>query len=655
MCGLTGFLSTKAELSAQKMRTIVSSMSETLTHRGPDDDGFWLDEAAGMALGFRRLAIVDLSPNGHQPMLSACGRFALVFNGEVYNFKELRQVLESKGHQFRGHSDTEIILAAIVEWGLEAAVKQFVGMFAFALWDRTSRQLSLVRDRLGIKPLYYGWTDSAFLFGSELKALRRYPDFECRIDRNNLTQLLRHNMIPAPYSIYKSIYKLLPGSILTISNSNEKNVLPVHYWSAKKVITQQLANPFLGDEQDAIEELNLLLHDAIGRRMIADVPLGAFLSGGIDSSTVVALMQAQSSRPIKTFSIGFNESAYDEAKYAKSVAKYLGTEHTELYITPTEAQTVIQKLPEMYDEPFADSSQIPTFLLSQMTRQYVTVTLSGDGGDELFAGYNNYFTAPAIWEKIKWIPISVRRNLAHLIGRMTPESYNRLFHFLSPLTARYGSSGPVGHKLLLLSELLSSESSKSLFYNLVSHSKTPSDIVLGGTEPTSIFTEPNVVPLQAKLTQEMMFLDLVGYLPDDILTKVDRASMAVSLEARVPLLDHRLVEFAWRIPLSMKIRNGKGKWLLRQALYKYVPKELIERPKMGFGIPLHTWLRSDLCEWAESLLDESRLRREGFFDPALIRQKWNEHLSGARNWQHFLWNVLMFQLWLEHTNSEGPI
>jgi asparagine synthase (glutamine-hydrolysing) len=645
-------------------------MADQIVHRGPDDSGAWVDCEAGIALGSRRLAIVDLSPAGHQPMLSSCGRYVIAFNGEVYNFLDLRRELEPKGHSFRGHSDTEVMLEAIREWGLEAAVKKFVGMFAFALWDRRERALHLVRDRLGIKPLYYGSAGKVFLFGSELKALRAHPDFVPAINRDALALLMRHNYIPQPYSIYQGIFKLPPGCLLTIKTRHSAppvHALPVPYWSAKEVAESGAANPFLGSAQEARDQLDALLRDSVRLRMIADVPLGAFLSGGVDSSAVVALMQAQSNRPVKTFTIGFYEENYNEAPHAKAVAGHLGTEHTELYVTPEEARAVIPKLPVLFDEPFSDSSQIPTHLISALARRQVTVSLSGDGGDELFGGYPRYTLARSLWKWIGWMPRALRRRLApivsglaHLItARDTASSdpagasYDRALGWLAPWSDLYGRPGPMGGKTHKLAEVLALENREALYRYIVSGWKRPVEIVLGAQEPATILTDSARWANLPDFFQRMMFLDLVSYLPDDILTKVDRASMGVSLEARVPILDHRVVEFAARLPSSMKICHGQGKWLLRQVLYQYVPRELIERPKMGFGVPIDAWLRGPLRDWAEELLSEGRLRREGYFHPEPIRSRWAEHLSGQRNWDYCLWDVLVFQAWLEHWSRPG--
>jgi asparagine synthase (glutamine-hydrolysing) len=646
MCGITGFWNPSQQLTSDLLESIAKQMSQTMFHRGPDDGGTWVDAEAGIALGHRRLSILDLSPEGHQPMLSANGRYGIAFNGEIYNFLDLRQQLEQRGHRFRSHSDTEVMLEAFSEWGVEAAVKQFNGMFAFALWDRQERIFYLGRDRLGEKPLYYGWIGKTFLFASELKSLKAYPNFSGTINRDALALYLRHSYIPTPYTIYNGIYKLPPASLLTISHPQEISQ-PVPYWSARIAAESGVTQPFTGSETEAIAQLDALLRDAVSLRMIADVPLGAFLSGGIDSSTVVSMMQAQSIQPVKTFSIGFHEDGYNEAEHAKAVAKHLGTDHTELYVTPEEAMGVIPKLPTLYDEPFADPSQIPTFLVSQLAQQQVTVSLSGDGGDELFAGYNRYFWGRSIWQKIGWMPKTVRQLGAQALMSLSPQTWDSLFsRFQAVLPAQLQQSLP-GDKLHKLAEVLAVPNPQTLYKNLASHWKNPAALVLNSSEPPTALSDSLLWANLPDFTEQMIYLDTITYLPDDILVKVDRASMGVSLESRVPLLDHRVVEFAWRIPLSLKICNGKGKWLLRQILYQYVPPSLIERPKMGFSVPIDKWLRGDLRNWAEALLDESRLRQEGFFNPQPIRQKWREHLAGTHNWQYYLWDILIFQLWLE--------
>ena len=648
MCGIVGLLQPHA--LGGDARAVLRSMTYRLHHRGPDDSDVWLDERAGLGLGHRRLSILDLSPAGHQPMTSADGRYVMVFNGEMYNFDALRRELESLRHAFRGHSDTEVFLAAISQWGLEEAVRRFNGMFAFALWDRQTRTLFLGRDRLGEKPLYYGWAGTTFLCASELKALRAYPAFKAEINRDALALLLRYDYVPAPHSIYRGVYKLPAGTLLTVKPEDiGREPSPVPYWSLQDVVERGAADPFLGTDDDAVAQLDELLRDAVKLRMVADVPLGAFLSGGIDSSTVVALMQAQSARPVKTFSIGFHETAYDEAQFASKVARHLGTDHTELYVTPAEAQAVIPRLPTLYDEPFADSSQIPTFLVSELARRQVTVSLSGDGGDEVFGGYNRYFLGQRIWGGIEWMPRAVRMGAGQALRALSPQAWNALFRragFFLPSSIKVQNPGD---KLQKLADVLAMDNPRALYWGLVSLWKNPTEVVAGATEPVTIFNETQQRTGLKDFRQQMMFMDTVTYLPDDILVKVDRASMGVSLEARVPLLDHRIVEFAWRLPVSMKIRRGQGKWILRKVLDRYVPRELIDRPKMGFGVPIDSWLRGPLRDWCESLLDERRLRTDGFFDPRPIREKWSEHLSGRRNWQYLLWCVLMFQAWREQT------
>jgi asparagine synthase (glutamine-hydrolysing) len=650
MCGICGFFDISQSISGEKMGIIVDKMSHSLYHRGPDDGGIWIDGENGIALGHRRLAIIDISPEGHQPMRSADGRYVIVFNGEIYNFLGLRRELEKLGHKFRGHSDTEIMLASFSEWGFERSIQRFNGMFALALWDRQERVLHLGRDRLGEKPLYYGWFGQTLLFSSELKALKVHPAFPGEINRDALTLFLRHNYVPAPYSIYKGIYKLPPGTVLTW-NGGENHPIPQPYWSVKEVAESGIAKPFTGSDSEATTQLEKLLLDAVGMRMVADVPLGAFLSGGVDSSTIVALMQAQSSQPVKTFTIGFHEGAYNEANHAQAVAQHLGTEHTELYVTPKDALDVIPQLPYLYDEPFSDASQIPTFLVSELTRQHVTVSLSGDAGDELFGGYNSYVWGRSIWQKIGSLPQVLRQTAAHALTSLSPQTWDRGFTSLGNLLpAKYRANNP-GDQLHKLAGVLASPTPEAMYMGLVSHWKDPGSIVLDGSEPTTTLSDRQSWAELPDFTERMIYLDTMTYLPDDILVKVDRATMGVSLEARVPFLDHRIVEFAWKLPLSMKICNGQGKWLLRQVLYKYVPQNLIERPKSGFDIPIDSWLRGSLRDWAEALLDEGRLRQEGFFNPQPIRQKWTEHLSGDRNWQYDLWDVLMFQLWLEKQDT----
>lgn len=638
MCGITGYWR-----MANADPALAEHMAWRIQARGPDDAGVWADGAAGLVLAHRRLAVLDLSPAGHQPMLSPCGRYVLVYNGEIYNHEDLRVELEGEGGHFdwRGHSDTETLLAALRHWGVRRTLERVNGMFAFVLWDARERTLYLARDRMGEKPLYYGRCGDAFLFGSELKALTAFPGWRGEVDRDALALYLRHNYVPSPWSIYRGIHKLPPAHFVAVREHGARVGEPQCYWSLAEVAEQGVAAAADGDPLALADELDALLRDAVRRRMVADVPLGAFLSGGYDSTTVVALMQAQSDRPIKTFSIGFHEEEYDEAKHAKAVAAHLGTDHTELYVTPEEAMAVIPRLPEIYDEPFSDSSQIPTFLVSRLARRHVTVALSGDGGDELFYGYGRYFVAERIWNRLGLIPCPVRKSLAAMAARAPARAVESLMRLL-PQRLRINQ---VGMRLTLLAEFLAQPRPEALYRELVSHWKTPGRIVRGGKEPSTILACPERLPESLGLRERMLLLDMLTYLPDDILTKVDRASMAVSLEARIPLLDHRLVEFAWRTPTAYKCREGQGKWILRQVLYRYVPKELMDRPKMGFGVPIEQWLRGCMRDWAEDLLDEHRLRDEGFFDPAPIRQMWQDHLGARPHWHYYLWDILMFQAW----------
>ena len=650
MCGLVGFLGGVAGEGSDK--ALLRRMSDTLIHRGPDDGGTWFDSEQQIGFGHRRLAIVDLSPAGHQPMVSASGRFVIAFNGEIYNHLGIRTELEELGQAptWRGHSDTETLLAGIEAWGVEATLKKSIGMFAIALWDRQTRTLTLARDRMGEKPLYYGWQGSSiervFLFGSELKALKAHPNFAADIDRGAICLLLRHNYIPAPYSIYQDITKLEPGCLLSVSLAQPEPRI-WKYWDAVQAARAGVAQPFAGTADQAVDALEVLAKDAVRRQMMADVPLGAFLSGGIDSSTVVALMQAQSSRPVKTFTIGFSEEGYNEAVHAKAVAQHLGTEHTELCVTPQQAMEVIPRLPSLYCEPFADSSQIPTFLVSQLAKQHVTVSLSGDAGDELFCGYNRYQITEQSWRKLALVPAPLRALAAKGITALSPTAWDSLAGIISG-ARRYAALGDKLHKG---AGVLVSATVDELYLGMVSHQRNPVDWVIGGQEPPTHLTGLRPELSGLNVVERMMALDAISYLPDDILVKVDRAGMAVSLESRVPFLDHRVVEFAWSLPLSYKLREGQTKWPLRQVLYRHVPRALIDRPKMGFGVPLHDWLRGPLREWAEELLDEARLAKEGYFHPAPIRKIWAEHLSGRRNWMAQLWNVLMFQAWLETNHA----
>ena len=646
MCGLAGYFTPDGPVSAQ----LLKAMADTIRHRGPDDEGIWMDQAAGIGFAFRRLSILDLSPAGHQPMASASGRFVIMFNGEIYNHLELRRELGEQS--WRGHSDTETLLAACEAWGLEATLRRAVGMFAIALWDRRKRTLALARDRIGEKPLYYGWQGKHFLFGSELKALRAHPAFRNDIDRGAIALQMRLCYVPAPYSIYQGIAKLLPGTVLTLHLGNREQVstnhpAPVPYWRLAEAVRTGRTDPFRGSDGEAVAALEAVLRASVRGQMMSDVPLGAFLSGGIDSSLVVALMQAQSTRPVRTFTIGFDHADYNEAEHAKAVARHLGTDHTELYVSSEAAQSVIPRLPALYDEPFSDSSQIPTFLVAQLARQHVTVALSGDGGDELFGGYNRYRVAAATWRRLGWMPAGLRTALAAGMRRISPSAWDRLYGRLRPALPQAMHARQVGDKAHKLAQILDVRSPEVMYTRLVSLWLDPAALVRGSIEPPGLLNDPQSWSQAASFEQRMMYLDGMTYLPDDILVKVDRAAMGASLEGRMPFLDRDVVELAWRLPPAAKIRDGQGKWILRQLLDKYVPRELIERPKMGFGVPLDAWLRGPLKDWAEALLEPARLAREGYFDAALVGQKWREHQSGARNWQHHLWNVLMFQSWSE--------
>lgn len=637
MCGIAGFIDRTSRVNAETLQAISGCMTDAILHRGPDDHGVWVDAEPGVALGHRRLSILDLSPEGHQPMHSASGAFVIVFNGEIYNFRDIRAELDSHGHRFRGHSDTEIMLAAFEQWGVRRAVEKFNGMFSFAVWDRRDRTLYLCRDRLGKKPLYYGWAGKVLLFGSELKALLAHPAFEGEINRDALALYIRHGYIPAPYSIYTGIFKLPAGGILTIGPSDVgKNSKPEQYWSTLDAARRSLAQP-LADEQQAMGELESLLRDAVGIRMISDVPLGAFLSGGIDSSIVVALMQSISSSPVKTFSIGFHEARHDEAQHARAVASYLGADHTEMYVTPAQARDVIPRLPAMYDEPFADASQIPTFLVSELARRSVTVALSGDGGDELFGGYRTYDAGAKYFARNRRWPSSVRRAAAACMMNLP-----------DPLMRAMFGSGATSQEIRLnrMATIMGHEATGPVYRAIVSSWEFPEQLALGASDLPTPFTDPRYIDAVDGDIHAMMLIDSATYLPDDILVKVDRASMAVSLEARCPLLDYRLFELAWRLPMALKRRNGSGKWILKQMAYRLVPRELLDRPKAGFGVPIRTWLQGPLREWAEDLLNADLLRREGWLNAEPVQAAWKAHLSDRIDMNERLWIVLMFQAWL---------
>jgi len=640
MCGIAGFVNPSRGLCGPELEELAFNMVATLRHRGPDDQGVWADPSSGVGLAHRRLAIQDLSAEGHQPMHSADGRYVLIFNGEIYNFYEIKSDLERAGHIFRGHSDTEVMLAAFCEYGIDLALERFVGMFAFALWDRQEDALYLARDRAGEKPLYYGWNRGIFLFGSELKALCAFPHFRADVDSQSLALYMRYSYIPAPHSIYQNIFKLPPGCILKVDRAHFERLQtpePRQYWSLWSTVEDGLTQPFEGDVLAATDRLAELLHESVAMQMVADVPIGAFLSGGIDSSVIVALMQAQSRRPIKTFSIGFEDAEYDEAPFARAVAKHLGTQHTELYLHPATLLEAIPRMPHIYDEPFADTSHIPTVLLSELARKQVTVSLSGDGGDELFGGYSLYEKTEQVWKNMCGIPQPVRNRLAKLLaqaGTMGAELHTRIL-----------GEPRFFKRLYRFSELLPACDDRQLYELLIAQSRNLSEWVRDSRIPPSINA---TVPWDElpELRHRMMYADFVRYLPDDVLVKVDRAAMSASLETRIPLLDRRVIEFAWSLPLHLKQRFGQGKWLLRQVLHRYVPRELVERPKQGFAAPVEDWIRTQLRPWAEELLDESRLRQDGFFQERNVRRKWDDHLSGKGDWGRPLWNVLMFQGWL---------
>ncbi|MFD1020664.1 asparagine synthase (glutamine-hydrolyzing) [Thalassobacillus hwangdonensis] len=643
MCGITGFIDKKGEYRSGELEAVAKRMTDSIQHRGPDAEGHWFDEEAGVVLGHRRLSILDLSSEGSQPMVSSSGRFVISFNGEIYNYQELKEQLTGTGSTFRGHSDTEVMLAAIEQYGIESSLQQMVGMFAFALWDREERRLVLARDRVGEKPLYYGWIDDFFWFGSELKALKAAPfSRELTIDRRAIRLLLTYNCIPAPFSIYEQVNKLLPGHYLVLDRNQEDYKIHT-YWDIDDVYERAAADRLDVSDNEAIELLEATLTRTVEGQMLSDVPLGAFLSGGIDSSTVVALMQKISSNPVKTYTIGYHNQAYNEADHARAVAAHLGTDHTELFLTEHETREIIPKLSRIYDEPFSDSSQIPTYLVSKLARTGVTVSLSGDGGDEVFGGYNRHVWAERIYERyLRPIPPSVRKAISKGIQLIPPAKWD----ITNAILPKSYKQRFLGYKLHKFAKVFQAHDKETLYRMLITHWEEASSVVLMD-EQVETFPILKGSFSSGNLTETIMKLDLMNYLPDDILVKVDRASMHVGLESRTPFLDHRLIELAWRFPRSMKIRNGESKWLLRQVLYQYVPQELIERPKMGFGVPIGEWLRGPLKEWAYELLDEQKLNDEGYLDAVPILKKWEEHLSGKTEAQHELWDVLMFQMWLK--------
>jgi len=637
MCGFTGVYSENKDNINPR---VLSIMSKKIAHRGPDDSGIWIDDSGSVGLAHQRLAVIDLTSAGHQPMYSPSNRFTMVFNGEIYNHQELRKQLDYI--DWNGKSDTETLLVCIESWGLDKTLKKINGMFAFALWDSKKRSIHLARDRMGEKPLYYGWQGDGFLFGSELKALKAHPSFQEHIDKESLNLYFRYNYIPSPYSIYKNIYKLSPGSVLTL-HQGEKKYKVRKYWSILNTAIQSISNLLTNTEDELVGELDNLIRKSIKQKMLADVHLGAFLSGGIDSSVVVSIMQSLSSKPIKTFTIGFEDEAFDEAKDARLIAKYLGTDHHELYVTPQDVIDVISLLPHLYDEPFSDASQIPTYLVSKLAREKVTVSLSGDGGDELFCGYNRYHITEKLWGKMSTLPLFVRKFMSFFLLLIPIKFWNRIGN-LASLSNKYNNIGVKMHKG---AGVLSSKTLFELYDSLLSNWKASDDLVLDAdimpypelSSPADLVHLSNV--------EKMMLWDMQSYLPNDILVKLDRASMGVSLEGRVPFLDHNLIEFSWKIPEEYKYKKGKGKWILRQVLYKYLPKEIVDRPKSGFTLPLADLLRADLKVWAEKLINTERLKSEGILDAEVVMRKWDEHQSMKSDWSNQLWSVLMFQLWLE--------
>ena len=646
MCGLAGIL-TSGGKRAEELARDVGRMIDPIAHRGPDDEGTWVSAASGVALGFRRLAIIDLSAAGHQPMVSRTERFTIVFNGEIYNAERIRPELLAAGFTFRGHSDTEVILAAFERWGVADAVPRFEGMFAMAVWDAERHELSLVRDRLGKKPLFLYWQPGLLTFGSELKSLSAGPAFDRTLDMDALAEFLRYLYVPGPRCIYARVKKLPPGHILTVRDVRQPLPHPVPYWSVRDAAARGMADPFTGSDEEAVDEFDRLLSGAVRDRMQADVPLGALLSGGIDSSAVVALLQEQTTRPVKTFSIAFDAAEHNEAHHAAAVAKHIGTEHTEVMLTGEDALAVVPKLPDIFDEPHGDTSQIPAYLICGVARREVTVALSGDGGDEVLGGYNRYTYGERMLERMMRVPSPARRLVAAGIGSVSAEGWNRAHRLMTPMLPPRLRQRLPGDKVHKIGRLLGADSLPRMYRSLVSVWQDAEGLLVRDGQREDTMMRLLAEPKPSRLLDRMMLADQRTYLTDDQLAKVDRVSMAVSLEVRVPLVDHRLVEFAWRLPARMKIRDGQGKWILRQVLYRRVPRALLERPKMGLSVPLGAWLRGPLRPWAEELLDEQRIVREGVLRPAAIRAAWRGVLAGRDEVALGLWSVLMFQAWRE--------
>lgn len=665
MCGIAGIY-WPGNNNDEHLRKIATKMISTLGHRGPDDNGIEVIKENGIAFAHCRLSIQDLSPLGAQPMTSLSGRYLIIFNGEIYNFHEIRDELKTYGFCFKGGSDTEVMLASFEKWGLEESLNRFAGMFSFAVWDCMKRQLHFCRDRLGEKPLYYGFIDDVCIFASELKALVAFAGKKLSINRNALTLFMRYGYIPAPYTIYNGIFKLIPGTLITIpenfnnnrmifsefdGSSDENFIQPKRYWSLKE--TSKFSSEHDGfDSSKYCDEFERILDNVVREQMIADVPVGAFLSGGIDSTTVVTFMQKISTRPVKTFTIGYNDQNFNEAIYAKNIAEFLGTDHTEVYMSSNDALDLIPQLPSIYDEPHADSSQLPAYLVSKIARQKVTVCLSGDGGDELFAGYNRYLRLAEVWKKLDLLPYPLRKKLSDIILKVQPEKWDKIYQNFGKLFIKGAITDKnIGLKVQKLASILSKQSTSDMYLELISYWNDPGAVVCGGHEPEQMNNNLDFLDFINGFINKALFWDQTYYLPDDNLCKVDRASMAVSLETRLPLLDYRMVEFSWKLPLHMKIRNGESKWILKQILSKYIDRNLWDRPKMGFSVPIAEWLRGPLKEWGSDLLSSTRLKNEGFFNENLVLQRWSEHIQGKRNWNLSLWAVLTFQSWYSNLSS----
>jgi len=646
MCGIAGFIDTSKSSNDEFLKSTVENICRCLISRGPDDYGSWTLPKEGIALGHRRLSIIDLSPNGAQPMSSASGNTIIVLNGEIYNFNELRETFCGSGIKFRGSSDTEVLLELIERDGIESALNQSVGMFAFAVYDKKTRTITLAKDRLGEKPLYYGWAKNTFVFGSTPRAIIQHPDFCDRLDRNALSLYFQTNYIPTPFCIHEGVKKLPAGTFLPFQCNDVKpgtNLAPRAYWKLLDVAEKGQAHPSAETDSETIDQVEFLLKRSVLSQMVSDVPLGAFLSGGIDSSLVVALMQSQSDRPIKTFTIGFDEIAYDESQFADPVAKHLGTDHTTLIVSEKDAIEAIPKMPEYYDEPFADSSMVPTSLVASLARKHVTVALSGDGGDEVFCGYNRQVRLIEMHRRLSGYPARLRKIAGKLIKKVPTRTYDSWL--------RRKKSGLLGDQVIKMASLMQLETLEERYLALTEFWEDPEKLVLNSKLPSTLLTDSGTWPNDLPPLMQLLWIEAMTSLPDDMLVKVDRAGMGVSLESRMPLLDHRVIDYAWSLDDKFRIRNGESKWVLRQVLYRYVPRNLIDRPKSGFGMPIDVWLRGPLRDWAESLLDPSVIKGQGILNPDLVTKAWNEHLTGQEKWQGKLWGVLMFQAWLNFDKS----